>query len=203
MATQRETAERTLGSSSRVAPKKINAPDRGLTMENNAPNASKNVAKPDPSVGCRSAAKPAILPDRCAGLSVRLPKTPRTRQVAEVRRCEPLRVQQAIEDLGNFEDGAILDARDPRAQFREAGDDFIDARANVLEGIQHDAGAGLRHPLGVVALLRHGPGVVDHDDRQSLLNGFADTAGAGFADEEIAELHEVADLRGKADHEPG
>src|SRR6266850_8234059 len=62
MATQRDTAERTLGSSSRVAPKKINAPDRGLTMENNAPNASKNVAKPDPSVGsprglsCRYAA---------------------------------------------------------------------------------------------------------------------------------------------------
>src|ERR1700726_770195 len=97
MATQRETAERTLGSSSRVAPKKINAPDKGLTMENNAPNASKNVAKPDPSVGarragwapaaglvCRSAANLAILPDRCAGLSVRLAKAPRTRQVAKL-----------------------------------------------------------------------------------------------------------------------
>src|SRR5712671_5088437 len=104
MATQRDTAERTLGSSSRVAPKKINAPDKGLTMENNAPNASKNVAKPDPSVGCRragwttaaglvgrTAAKLAILPDRCAGLSVWLPKPSRTRNVAKVRRCEPIR----------------------------------------------------------------------------------------------------------------
>src|ERR1700728_3743446 len=43
MATQRDTCLRTRGSSSRVAPKKMNAPDIGLTMENRAPNASKKV----------------------------------------------------------------------------------------------------------------------------------------------------------------
>ncbi len=35
------------------------------------------------------------------------------------------------------------------------------------------------------------------------MNGFADAAGTGLADEEIAQLHEVTDLRGKADHHAG
>src|ERR1700761_9348897 len=43
IATQRETAARVLGSSSRVAPKKMKAPESGFTMENSAPKASKNV----------------------------------------------------------------------------------------------------------------------------------------------------------------
>ena len=34
-----------MGSSSRVAPKKIKAPDKGLTIEKRAPNANKKVAK--------------------------------------------------------------------------------------------------------------------------------------------------------------
>ena len=43
METQRDTAARTAGSSSRVAPKNINAPDNGLTMENSAVNDSRKV----------------------------------------------------------------------------------------------------------------------------------------------------------------
>src|SRR5882757_597838 len=109
----------------------------------------------------------------------------------------------SLQNLRNLEYGAILNARDARTKFREARDDFIDAVVNVLEGIEHDAGAVLLNPLGVVALLRHGPGIVDDDDRQALLYGFADAPGARLADEEIAEVHEVADLWCKADHEPG
>src|SRR5882762_11135728 len=48
MATQRDTFERTRGSSSRVAPKKMNAPDSGLTIENSAPNASRKVVNSTP-----------------------------------------------------------------------------------------------------------------------------------------------------------
>ncbi len=69
----------------------------------------------------------------------------------------------------------------------------------ALEGVEHDAGAVLLHPFGVVALLRHGPCVAHHDDGQPLLHGFADAAGTGLADEEIAELHEIADLRRESD----
>jgi hypothetical protein len=43
MATQREIWARVRGSISRVAPKKMKAPESGLTMENNAPNASRKV----------------------------------------------------------------------------------------------------------------------------------------------------------------
>src|ERR1700722_8972719 len=75
-----------------------------------------------------------------------------------------------------------------------------DAMANALEGIEHDAGPNLLDPLSVEALLRHGPRVAHHDDWQTLLYGLADTARPGFADEEIAELHVVADLRGKTQH---
>jgi len=36
-----------------------------------------------------------------------------------------------------------------------------------------------------------------------LLNGFADAAGTRLADEEVGELHEIADLRGKTDDGSG
>src|SRR5882724_11811691 len=49
----------------------------------------------------------------------------------------------SLQNLRNLEYGAILNARDARTKFREARDDFIDAVVNVLEGIEHDAGAVL------------------------------------------------------------
>ena len=85
----------------------------------------------------------------------------------------------------------------------EAADDRRYAAADVLEGIQHDSGIVFFHPIGVVALLQHGPCVAHHDDGQALLNGFADAAGTRLADEEVGELHEIADLRGKPDDGPG
>jgi hypothetical protein len=70
MATQRDTCLRTRGSSSRVAPKKMNVPDSGLTMENRAPNASRKVVTEIPfesralALGARSRSAPqrGILP---------------------------------------------------------------------------------------------------------------------------------------------
>jgi len=45
MATQRDTCLRTFSSSPSVAPKKMKAPESGLTIENSAPNASRNVPR--------------------------------------------------------------------------------------------------------------------------------------------------------------
>src|SRR5665213_2065704 len=47
MATQRAICACTRGSRPRVAPKKMNAPDSGLTIENSVPNASRKVFKAD------------------------------------------------------------------------------------------------------------------------------------------------------------
>jgi len=111
--------------------------------------------------------------------------------------------QNTLEDGRNLEDRAIPNARDVGAVLAEAHGDCRYAALDVLEGVEHDSGAVLLHPIRVVALLRHGPGVAHHDDGQALLDGFADTAGTRLADEEIAQLHEIADLRGKADGDPG
>src|SRR5579871_3778486 len=51
MATQREICLRILGSMPSVAPKKMKAPEKGLTIENSAPKASRKVAK-CASAGC-------------------------------------------------------------------------------------------------------------------------------------------------------
>jgi hypothetical protein len=111
--------------------------------------------------------------------------------------------QNSVQDVGNFEYRAVFYSRHAGTKIIQAARYFGYALRNVFEGVQHDSGVMFLHPLGVVALLRHGPGVASHDDRQPLLHGFADTARTGFADKEIAELHEVADLTGKSNHRAG
>ncbi len=112
----------------------------------------------------------------------------------------PIRVgvaeaQDALENDRYFEYGTILNARDTGAIVVEAARHRRHSAADGLEGIQHDSRVVLLHPIGVVAFLGHGPRVAHHDDGQALLNGFADAAGTRLADEEIAQLHEIADLR--------
>jgi hypothetical protein len=111
--------------------------------------------------------------------------------------------QNTLEDARYFEYGAVLNARDAPAIVLEAARYFRYAAGDGLEGVQHDSGVVFLHPLRVVALLRHGPRIAHHDDGQPLLNGFADAAGTRLADEEIAQLHEITDLRGKPDHGAG
>jgi hypothetical protein len=107
--------------------------------------------------------------------------------------------QNSFEDCRYFEYRAVLHAADAGAVRLEAARHRVDARADRLERIQHYADAVLLHPLRVVALLRHGPRVAHDDDRQLLLDGLADAAGSRLADEEVAQLHEIADVRGKSD----
>jgi hypothetical protein len=111
--------------------------------------------------------------------------------------------QDSAEDAGNFKYCAILNVRHAGTKMTQAARYFGYALTNVFERVQHDSGVMFLHPLGVVSLLRHGPCVSHHDDRQPLLHGFADTARTGFADKEIAELHEIADLSGKSNHGAG
>jgi hypothetical protein len=111
--------------------------------------------------------------------------------------------QNTVEDGRNLEDRAILNARDAGAVLVEAQGDCRYAALDVLEGVEHDPGAVLLHPIRVVALLRHGPGVSHHDHGQALLDRFADAAGTRLADEKIAQLHEITDLRGKPDDGSG
>jgi hypothetical protein len=111
--------------------------------------------------------------------------------------------QNAVENRRYFEYRAILNTRDAGAIVVKAAGYCRYTAADGLEGVQHDSGAVFLHPIRVVALLRHGPRVAYDDDGQALLNGFADAAGTGLADEEIAQLHEITDLRGKADHGSG
>jgi len=75
-----------------------------------------------------------------------------------------------------------------------------DTSANRFERIQHDTRRVLLDPFGVVALLRHGPRIADHNHRQALLHRLADAAGTRFADKEVAQLHVVADLRSETHH---
>ena len=103
--------------------------------------------------------------------------------------------QNFLEDLRYFKYRAILDAPDTRAIILELRGQPHDGAANALERVEHHPGVVLQHPLGVIALLRHGPGIAHHDHGQPLLNRFADAAGTRLADEEIGELHEVADMR--------
>jgi hypothetical protein len=111
--------------------------------------------------------------------------------------------QDSAQDVRNFEYRAILNGRHAGTKIIQAACHLGHAFANGLEGVQHDSGVMFLHPLGVVSLLRHGPRISHHDDRQPLLYGFADAAWTWFADKEIAELHEVADLSGKSNHGAG
>jgi len=105
--------------------------------------------------------------------------------------------------LRDFEHRAILDAPDARTVVFQLIGQPRDGGANRLKRIQYQPGVVLENPVGVVALLRHGPRVAHDDDGQPLLNRFTDAARARLADEEIRELHEEADLRREADHRPG
>jgi hypothetical protein len=111
--------------------------------------------------------------------------------------------QNTLEDGRYFEYCAILYARDAGAIVIKAARYCRYTAVDGLEGIQHDSGVVFLHPIRVVAFLQHGPGVAHHDDGQALLNGFADAAGTRLADEEIAQVHEITDLRGKPDHHAG
>jgi hypothetical protein len=102
--------------------------------------------------------------------------------------------QDSAQNVRDFEYRAVLDRRRAGAKIIEPARHRRDPFANGLEGIEHDSSIVLLHPFGVIPLLRHGPCVSRHDDRQPLLHRFADTARAWLADEEIAELHEIADL---------
>jgi hypothetical protein len=103
--------------------------------------------------------------------------------------------QDALENRRYLEYGAILNARNPGAIGIEAARHRGDAGGNVAERIQYDSRVMFLHPVGVVAFLQHGPRIAHQDDGQPLLNGFTDAAGTRLADEEIAQLHEIADLR--------
>ncbi len=98
-----------------------------------------------------------------------------------------------LEKVGDLEDGAVLDAGDVGAKFRQAADQVRHPGTDDAEAIEHEPGSAFLDPVGVVAFLRHRPCVLDHDDGQTLLDGFADAAGPGFADEKIAQLHVIAD----------
>jgi len=65
---------------------------------------------------------------------------------------------------------------------------------HLAEAADGDAHLPFLDPAGVVALVRQSPGIALHDDGQSLGQGFADAAGAGFADEEIGDLHVERDV---------
>src|ERR1700735_2317820 len=136
--------------------------------------------------------------DRCRHWAARkcwMKSTPIRTGVAEA--------QDSAQDVGYFEYRSVLNGRHAGTKIAKATGNFGYSLTNVFEGVQHDSGVLFPHPVGVVTLLRHGPRVSHHDDRQPLLHGFADAARTRFADEEIAELHEVADLSGKYDHRAG
>jgi len=80
-------------------------------------------------------------------------------------------------------------------------DHLVHAGTHGSEGVEHDADAVLLNPLRVVTLLGHRQRIAHDDDRQALMHGLADAARSGFADEEVAELHVIADLGREADHE--
>jgi hypothetical protein len=109
--------------------------------------------------------------------------------------------QNILENGGDFENRPILNASDAGAILIHVAGDRGYAAADRFEGVQDDPGLVFAQPLGVVALLRHGPRVAHDNHRESLLNGFADAAGTRLADEEVAELHEIANVRGKPDHD--
>src|ERR1700722_18975029 len=92
MATQPDTCLRTRGSSSRVAPKKMNAPDIGLTMENSAPNASKKVVTWAPCNSGATSTAAVLLPK---------PMPVRGHEVETV----------GAPQLGNFLEGQSLEGR--------------------------------------------------------------------------------------------
>jgi len=110
--------------------------------------------------------------------------------------------QQSVDERCNFEHGPIVEGRDHSAIIAETIDDLGDAGSNHAKRIQHDADAVLAHPFGVIALLGHRQSIFHDDDRQPEMNGLADAARSRLADEEIAELHVMADLGREAEHEP-
>jgi len=109
--------------------------------------------------------------------------------------------QDALEGCRYLEYRSILNARDAGAIVLETARHGGYAGADGAEGIQYDPGVVLLDPIRVVALLRHRPRVAHDDDRQLLLYGLAYAAGTRLADEEIAEMHEILDLRRKSDHD--
>jgi hypothetical protein len=109
--------------------------------------------------------------------------------------------QNTVENGRDFENRSILNASNAGAILIHVAGYRHYAAADSFEGVQNDSGLVFPQPLGVVALLRHGPRVAHDNHGESLLNGFADTAGTRLADEKVAELHEIANVRGKPDHD--
>src|SRR5580698_5322888 len=94
-------------------------------------------------------------------------------------------LHDSLENLRYFEYRTIADAGNASAKFVETMDYLGGPAAHRFERIEHDARLLLEHPIGVVAFLRHGPGVAYHDHRQALVDRLAEAAGTRLADEEI------------------
>src|SRR6202790_5035673 len=99
MATQRDTCVRTRGSSSRVAPKKMNAPDSGLTIENRAPNASRKVVTSAPWVPSARSTAAVLFAEAVAvrGDQVKAVDAPQLRNFFESQPLEGWLVLQRME----------------------------------------------------------------------------------------------------------
>src|SRR5208283_5107389 len=85
--------------------------------------------------------------------------------------ARPPAAHDALEDARNVEYGAIADVGNAGAKFFEPIGDLGNAAANRPERSQDDSRLVFLDPIGVVALLRHGPGVAHDDHGQPLLNG--------------------------------
>lgn len=70
----------------------------------------------------------------------------------------------------------------------------FEGRHDVGKAAERFAQFVFGHPGGVEPFLRQRPRIVFDDDRKAHFDRFAHAAGAGFADEEIGELHELRDL---------
>jgi hypothetical protein len=66
-----------------------------------------------------------------------------------------------------------VQATQRRLEFFQAAAQFLHRLADGTETRQHQADIVFSHPLGVVALLRHRPGIAHHDHWQALLHRFA------------------------------
>lgn len=73
-----------------------------------------------------------------------------------------------------------------------------DGGDDLEEIADHDSDFIFADPLSVVALLRKGPGVALNNYGETHLDGFADAARAGLANEKIREIHVVGNSGGES-----
>ena len=99
------------------------------------------------------------------------------------------RVENLLQNARHLEERSVFDTRDVRAEILESAQELPDGSVDVTKARVHDTQSVRADPLSVVALLGHGPGVIDHDHGQALLHGLAGAAGPGLTDEEVGQLH--------------